>query len=65
MEVKDPSRRPDLRQEARKQRALSRRPDLDFVAGIDLFSEARPLCCMHRLLARGYPSDYQQPPDTV
>ena len=39
LEVKDPSRRPDLRQEARKQRALSRRREPEFVTGIDLFSE--------------------------
>ena len=39
VEVKDVSRRPDLRQEARKQRALSRRREPEFKPGIDLFSE--------------------------
>ena len=39
LEVKDPSRRPDLRQEARKQRALAKRRGPEFVTGIDLFSE--------------------------
>ncbi len=41
VEVKDVSRRPDLRQEARKQRALSRRRQPEFATGIDLFSEVR------------------------
>ena len=41
LDVKDVSRRPDLRQEARKQRALSRRRQPEFATGIDLFSEVR------------------------